>query len=287
MKEAIRGNQVIVAIVLNFLGVLSYAIGINCFAAPHNIAPGGASGIAILVNYICNFPIGVFTFIFNIPFLVLIYIKGYFPKSFVLKTLATTILLSILTDIVVVKLPTYRGDPLLASMFAGGMMGIGLACVHLGLSNTGGISLIGVIIQKLNPQFQVGGLIAFLNITVVLASGIVYKNVESMLYAVVTVYISGLFMDKLLESVSTKNLMIIMSECTERVRQVLVDRHKSITILPGEGGYSSRRQRVILCATTKEDCEDIQKTIKDVDKESLIIVTNASKVEGKGFKHVI
>lgn len=287
MKKAIRGNQVAVAIILNFLGVLSYAIGVNCFAAPHNIAPGGASGIAILVNHICHFPIGVFTFIFNIPFLVLIYIKEYFPKSFVLKTLTTTMLLSILTDTVVVNLPTYKGDPLLASMFAGAMMGVGLAFVHLGLSNTGGISLIGVIIQKINPQLQVGGLIACLNIAVVFASGIVYKNVESILYAVVTVYISGIFMDKLLESASTKNLMIIMSECTELVRQVLIDGHKSITILQGEGGYASRRQRIILCATTKEDCEDIQKTIKGVDKESLIIVTNASKVEGKGFKHVI
>ncbi len=287
MKKVIGGNQVVAAIILNFLGVLSYAIGINCFAAPHNIAPGGASGIAILVNHICNIPIGVFTFVFNIPFLALIYIKGYFPKSFVLKTLATTMLLSILTDTVVASLPIYKGDPLLASMFAGGLMGVGLALVHLGLSNTGGISLIGVVIQKLNPQFQVGGLIAGLNIAVVIASGIVYKNAESMLYAVVTVYISGLFMDKLLESAATKNLMIIMSECTDRVRQVLVDGRKSITILQGEGGYSSRMQRVILCAVTKEDCEAIQKTIKDIDKESLIIVTNASKVEGKGFKHVI
>lgn len=94
-------------------------------------------------------------------------------------------------------------------------------------------------------------------------------------------------MDKLLNDISTKNLMIIMSECTDRVRQVLVESNRAITILKGEGGYSNKQQRIILCAVTKEDCEHMQKEIKLVDKKSLIIITQASKVEGKGFKHVV
>ncbi|MGL4799923.1 MAG: YitT family protein [Cellulosilyticaceae bacterium] len=287
MKEAIKGNTVFGVIFLNVVGVVLYAIGINCFAAPHNIAPGGASGIAIIINYMTGFPIGVFSFLFNIPFLILIWVKGYFPRSFVYKTFITTLLLSVVTDLIVVKLPVYQGDALLASMFAGVLMGIGLALVHVGHSNTGGISLIGVIVQRLNPRFQVGALIACLNLGVVLLSGFVYRNVESLLYAMVTVYISGIFMDKLLENVSAKNLMLIMSECTDKVRQVLVESQKGITILQGEGGYTSRRQRVILCAATKEDCELMEKKIKKVDKESLIIITQASRVEGKGFKHVM
>ena len=92
------------------------------------------------------------------------------------------------------------------------MMGIGLALVHMGQSNTGGISLLGLIMQKCNPQFQVGAWISGLNIAVVLASAMVYRNIESLLYAVVTVYISGMFMDHMLENADAKNLMIVIAD---------------------------------------------------------------------------
>ncbi|MBU3811813.1 MAG: YitT family protein [Zhenhengia sp.] len=287
MSQKIKFQKILFLVILNILGTITYAIGINCFAAPHNIAPGGASGIAILINYICGFPIGTFVFLFNVPLLIWIIMKKYFPKAFVLKTLATTALLSIVTDYLVVHIPVYQGDPLLASMFGGVLMGVGLALVHLGASNTGGISLLGLIVQKLRPRFPVGGLISFLNIVVVMASGIIYKNIESLLYAVVTVYISGIFMDKILDQAAAKNLMIVISECTDKVRKALVESQKGITILKGEGGYSSRNQRIILCAATKNDCISMEKTIKEVDDQSLIIITEACKVEGKGFKHVV
>ena len=103
-------------------------------------------------------------------------------------------------------------------------MGIGLALVHMGQSNTGGISLLGLIMQKCNPQFPVGAWISGLNIAVVLASAMVYRNIESLLYAVVTVYISGMFMDHMLENADAKNLMIVVAESTDKVRQIFLDR---------------------------------------------------------------
>ncbi len=102
-------ETVIRCIVLNLAGVLIYAAGINSFAAPHKIAPGGASGIAILVNYLTGCPIGLFVFVFNIPLLLIIVIKKYFPFSFVFRTLASTALLSVVTDFVIVKIPVYQG----------------------------------------------------------------------------------------------------------------------------------------------------------------------------------
>lgn len=128
MSQKIKFQKILFLVILNILGTITYAIGINCFAAPHNIAPGGASGIAILINYICGFPIGTFVFLFNVPLLIWIIMKKYFPKAFVLKTLATTALLSIVTDYLVVHIPVYQGDPLLASMFGGVLMG-GRACL--------------------------------------------------------------------------------------------------------------------------------------------------------------
>lgn len=287
MENFIQKKKFLKILLLNILGVILYAIGINCFAAPHNIAPGGASGIAILLNYLFNFPIGFFSFIFNIPLLIIIGIKKYFPKDFILKTLISTFLLSFVTDYIVVYIPSYKGDALLASMFAGVLMGIGLALVHLGESNTGGISLLGVIVKQISPKFKVGVLISFLNILVVFISAFIYKNVESLLYAIVVVYISGIFMDRILEIASAKNLMLIMCETTDIVREALVNSKHSITILKGEGGYSSQMQRVILCAASKSECDLIEKEVKYSDKGALIIRLNASKIEGKGFTHIV
>lgn len=283
-KELMK--QLFNIIILNILGTIIYAIGMQCFAAPHRIAPGGASGAAILVNYVSGFPIGLFVFLFNIPLLFFIVLKGYFSKAFVVKTLLTTGLLSLVTDNLVVLFPVYKGDPLLASMFGGALMGVGLALVHLGRSNTGGISLLGLIIQKKWPQFQVGALISILNLTVVAASGIVFKNIESVLYAVVMVYLSGIFMDRLIEQYVTNSLLIVISEKTQEINNIFLKARKGVTILKGEGGYSHEEKKVVLCASTKADCEAIQLTIKKVDPQALIIVTEASKVIGKGFKHL-
>lgn len=96
-------ETIIRCVLLNLAGVFIYAVGINSFAAPHKIAPGGASGIAILINYLTGCPIGLFVFVFNIPLLLIIVVKKYFPRSFVFRTLASTALLSIVTDLVIVR----------------------------------------------------------------------------------------------------------------------------------------------------------------------------------------
>lgn len=274
-------------IFFNIAGVFIYAVGINCFTAPNQIAPGGASGIAILVNYATGCPIGLFVFLFNIPLIGIILYQKNFPGGFVRRMFLSTLLLAAATDFVVIHMPAYKGNPLLAAMFGGAMMGIGLALVNMGKSDTGGISLLGLIIRKFNPQFQVGKLISFLNMAVVLASVFFYKNIESLLYAVLTVYIAGKFMDSMIGNSEAKSLMIVIAESTDKVRELFLDVNAGITVLKGEGGYSSEVQRVVLCVTEKKECELLQKRIKDIDEKALVIITEAEKVRGKRYKHLI
>lgn len=280
-------KEIILSCLLNIAGIILYTIGLRCFAVPHKIAPGGASGIAILVNYLTGFPIGLFGSLFSIPLLAFILYKRYFPKVFAFSAAGSILLLSAVMDLLTPILPAYQGNALLAALFAGAFMGTGLACVYLGHSDTGGITLIGLIIQKKFPQFPVGGLISSMNMLIVFASGIVYRNMESILYAVVTVYISGIFMDKLVDNVQAKNLLIVMSECTDKVRCVFLNQRKGITVLKGEGGYTSETQRVIMGAVSKGDCAMIKKEIELVDPKALIIIAEASRVSGKNFGHLV
>lgn len=274
-------------IIYSIAGVLLYIIGLKTFAAPHRIAPGGASGIGILIHYITGFPIGLFSFLFNIPLLLVIYLYKIYDKRFLFNTAVCICLMAAAMDAVAGYLPVYTGDSLLAAVFAGAFMGTGMALVHLGYANTGGISLLGVIIRYASPQFQAGSLIAGINMVIVLASGIVYRQIDSILYAAVAVYLSGVFMDKLLNDAAAKNLLLVMSDCTDRVRSALVDEHAGITIVKGEGGYSSMTQRIIIGAADRKECVRIQKRIEQIDPNALVIVTEADRVTGKKFGHVI
>lgn len=286
-SKKMKQKSIHITILINIFGTFLYMVGIKVFAAPARIAPGGASGIAVLINYLTGFPIGLFCSLFSIPLLIIILWKKIFPLFFFWKTVGSILLLSFMTDIIGPMLPVYKGDFLLAAIFAGTFMGSGLALVYLGNSDTGGITLIGLIIQKKYPQFQVGTMISLLNFIIVLTSGIVYKNMENILYAIVTVYVSGLFMDRIVNNANAKNLMIVMSECTDKVRCIFLNEEKGLTLLKGEGGYTSETQRVIMSAVNKGDCIRIQKKIIQTDDKALIIVAEASKVLGKNFGHMI
>ncbi|ABX42551.1 YitT family protein [Lachnoclostridium phytofermentans] len=283
MKEQKAG----MVILLNVVGIFLYTVGMRSFAAPAKIAPGGASGIAILVNYVTGFPIGVFCTLFSLPLLAIVWKKKIFKPVFVGKAVCSILLLSLMTDLLEPILPHYQGNPLLAALFAGAFLGVGQGMVYLGTSDTGGITLIGLILQKKFPQLHVGTVSSAINCIIVLASGIVYRNIESILYAIVTVYVAGLFMNKLINSANAKGLIIVMSECTDRIRCIFLEEKEGITILKGEGGYTSETQRVIMGAADKADCARIQRRIQQEDPKALIIVSEASNVTGKRFGQMI
>lgn len=270
---------------LNVLGTFLYSAGIVCFTAPNKIAPGGASGVATLVQYVTGWPIGTMVLIFNIPLLLLAYRR--FPREFVVKTIISTVMLSVMTDCVAMFLPTYKGEPLLAAMFGGVLMGFGLGLVHITESNTGGMSLLGLILRQKNPHMPVGRLLTFLNMAVVLISGVVYHNIESVLYASVCVYISGNFMDQVVEQATSNSLMIVISERAAEVRELIFNHQKGVTILKGRGGYSGESQDIILSVASSTLCDHIQQEIETMDPAAFVIVADASRVNGKGFRSVV
>lgn len=271
---------------LNVIGSILYGVGIHSFTAPQQIAPGGASGIGILVNYVSGFPIGLFTFLFNIPLLILAY--RCVTKKFFYHALFSITLFSFITDYVVVLFPVYAGDSLLACIFGGAFMGVGLALVHMAESTTGGLTILGVILQKRYPQFEVGKLIFLLNFTVVAVSAVVFGNIESALYGIIAIYISSMCMDGIICGLNNNKFVVIISDHNEEVKAYISDTtRKGLTILNGVGGYSENEKQVIFCAIGKNEYATVKKMIHTVDPNAFVIITDASEVIGNGFKSMI
>lgn len=288
-KYKVDIKKILQFILINFAGSYIYAMGIQIFTKPFQIAPGGVAGIATIINYLYSLPIGVVTFAINIPLLILAWI--YISREFTIRTAASTIIFSICTDILVTWMPIYPSTspiaPLLASAFGGVLMGIGNALVYMSKSTTGGTSIIGALLQKKFPQISMGKLLSFSNFIVVIASIFAFKNIDAAVYAAICIYISGIVMDRIVYGFNINRLLFIISDKSLEIeKQILEKLHRGVTVMKGEGGYKHSQKNIIFCVVSKSQFYKVKEIAMDVDEKVFIVGCEAGDVLGKGFKHV-
>lgn len=151
----IFGRQAYEAALL-LVGSVLYGVGTQCFISTAQVAPGGASGIALMVNYLTGAPIGILTLFVNLPLLGLAWFQ--LSRKFAVRTAAACLLSSLVLDLLIAPyVPVYTGDRLLSSMFGGVLVGLGMAFVFLSGCTTGGSDIVGYLIQKKSPIFPSGG----------------------------------------------------------------------------------------------------------------------------------
>ena len=162
------------------VGSLIYGVGILCFTAPNQVAPGGVSGVATLINFVTGLPIGAMNFAINVPLVIIGFL--ILGKTFTAKTLKSVVIMSAVLDYVVIYFPTYTGNALLASLFGGVCMGAGLAVVFMRGSTTGGSDILGKLLQLKAPHIPIGRMMLILDCFVLAAAAIVYRNIEASLF---------------------------------------------------------------------------------------------------------
>ena len=194
-------------------GSFIFAISVNTFTAPNNIAPGGLTGIATMLNYIWGIPIGTVTLLMNIP----IFLWGFFEVGyrFILKTIVATAVSSVMIDLTVNILPRYQGDMLLTTVFGGFFSGLGLALIFVRGGTTGGTDLIANLISLRVRHLSLGRLILIVDMIIVVASAFVYGSYESPLYATIVIYITSKVIDVVLYGADIGNgkILFIVSRC--------------------------------------------------------------------------
>ena len=198
-------------------GSVLYAVAINMFTAPNNIAPGGATGIATLVNYLSGAPIGTVMLLLNVP----LFIWGWLELGyrFVARTIAATVSTSAVLDLLAPFLPQYQGDTMLAAIFGGIFAGAGLALIFMRGGTTGGSDLVARLIARHFRHISMGRLILIIDVAVVLASAAVYRNYESPLYALIVIFINTRLIDNILYGVDEGNgkMMFIISQKSREI----------------------------------------------------------------------
>jgi uncharacterized membrane-anchored protein YitT (DUF2179 family) len=267
------------------VGSFITGISINIFLVPNKIAPGGVSGLATVLYYLLEIKVGVLMLLLNIP-LFLFGIK-YLGGSFGIKTLYSTIMLSVFVDhpIFITKITS---DILLASVFGGVVMGVGLGIVFYAGATTGGTDLAAKIARSFFPHISVGKLLLFFDAIVILFAAIVFKNYDIALYAVITLYLSAKVIDVILEGVDfAKAVLIISSKPHEISQKIIHELERGVTTLKGLGGYSGNDKEILLCIMRKNEIPKIKELVKNIDIDAFIVLYDVREVLGEGFREKI
>ncbi len=270
------------------LGCILYAAGVNIFAIPNNIAQSGITGLAIIINYLVpQFPVGLTGFVLNVPLIILAWI--FIGKAFTLKTLWTTVILSLCIDGVAAVMDmgligAYTGDKLLASLFCGAMCGAGIALIIVRGATSGGTDVLGRLLKKIWPHMTMGTMILVCDAVVVITAAIVFRSVDSAMYAAILIFASSEVMDHILYGTGSGKMLYIFTKKGADVAEMITKEcRRGATIIEGKGGYTGDTNELVICAARSHEIPRIRKKVKELDPETFIILSEANEILGKGF----
>ncbi|MBR3969376.1 MAG: YitT family protein [Clostridia bacterium] len=265
------------------VGAVTYSVSVNVFLSPNGISPGGFTGVAAVINYVTKIPTGTMLFLFNIPILILGYIK--MGGRFIIKTAFVTALVSLCLDISARILPPLKTDGILASMFGGIFMGVGLSLILLRGATTGGIDIIAKFINRKYRHLSVGKIILMADGVVIALNAIVYRNAESALYSIIAMYMGTRLMDVLLYGADKgKIIYIITDNANEICREINNTVGRGVTRLPAVGGYTGKNFTMLMCTVRVHEVAAVQTAVKTYDRHAFIVVSDAGEIIGEGFK---
>lgn len=264
------------------MGCSIMAVGTSLFLLPNQLSSGGFSGIATIAYYLFHFPMGITIIVLNIPLFILTFIRV--GKEVTIKGIIGTVILSVLID-VFDKFQMLTDNPLLASIYGGICIGIGMAIVLKVNASTGGTDLLSYIIRSYVPTFRTSNLIVIIDTIIVLSNVVVFKEVEIGLYSAIAIYIMGKMIDIVFEGVNfTKNMFIVSNHYKEIAGEVGEKLKRGSTAIYAKGMYTREKKMMLWCVGSRNEVLRIKEIAMRIDPQSFIVISNAREAWGKGFK---
>lgn len=266
------------------LASLLYAAAIALFLDPNQLAPGGVSGIAIIVNHLTQLPTGTLILMMNVPLLALgMWKLGW---RFVLETLIAVVASSVFTNLLSPLGPLTR-DPLLAAAAGGALLAVGMGLLFKLGATSGGTDILIRVIKLKYKHLKTGSLFLLTDCCVIAASALVFRNVDLALYAAIATVLSSFCLDLVLYGRDEAKLVYLITDHEKIIAQRLLQELEiGVTYLQGQGAYTRDDKQVILCAMQKRLLPRVQEIAMEEDPYAFLIVTSASEIFGEGFKDI-
>lgn len=268
------------------IGVLLLAISLEYFYYPNDIAAGGISGLALVINKVTGMPQGLFMNIANVILFILAF--WLIGGSFGGRSLYAAFGLSISISLIESFLPTFAitNNMLLATIFGSVIGAFGIALVFSQNSSTGGTAIVAKILNKY-LHIEIGKSLLCADCVVVLCALLVF-GVDKALFGLIGVFIMGTLIDKIIDGFNSCKQLLIISEKSEEISQVIMKEiERGCTKIKGTGGYTNESVTLIYVVVNKSQFINLKKKIKEIDKKAFITVTDSKEVFGEGFLDLV
>ncbi len=280
---ATHKKEIIPAYIQIALGSLIGAAAYPTFLVPNNIAPGGLTGIATILNYIWNWmPVGTVSLILNIP----LFLIGYRTMGhiFAFRSLVATLLFSLLIDLLPLK--PISEDPLLGTLFGGVMLGIGLGLILRGGATTGGTDMIARMVHRRFNFITVGMFLFVLDFLVVLAAAVCIGTAQA-LYAMINIYVCSRVIDGVMVGFGGNKACFVMTGAWNRITErIMSEVGRGVTHLEAKGAYSGKSQPVVMCVASRQEMTTLKRIVQEEDEKAFMFITDAHEALGEGFSRL-
>ena len=284
MKEKLilSHNERVMAYAQIVLGCVLGAAAYPMFLVPNDIAPGGLTGVATILHFLFNTPVGIVSLLLNVP----LFLVGYraMGRVFVFRSLVATVLFSLLIDWL--PLGPVTSDILLGSLFGGVLLGVGLGFILRGGATTGGSDMVARMVHKRFQHITVGAFLFFIDFVVVLAAGFFIK-IEYALYAFISIFISSRVIDMVVQGFSSQKACYVITSEHDAVKNLLMSElDHGVTLFDARGGFSGTERPVILCIVGAQEVSRLKAIVRGQDERAFVFITDAYEVLGEGFRNL-
>ena len=257
------------------LGAVIYALAFDWFVAPNQIAMGGVTGLAQIVNALVPvLPVGVLSILVNVP----LFLAGWrlLGGRLLVSSLYAMAVSSLAIDVIAWMHTFPPMDPILATLYGGAGMGVGLGLVFSQGATTGGTDIIGKLLKLKFPWLPIGKLVMIPDI-------VVFGTVNAALYGLIQMYLLSKVMDMILYGWDTSRVAYIITDRWEETVQGLLDMNRGVTLLQGKGAYTGAEKQVLLVAFRQREIVPIKRMLREIDPKAFFIVCDAHEILGEGF----
>lgn len=259
-----------------------YAAAVSLFIDPNNMAPGGVTGIAIIISRFLPVETGTLIFMLNIP--ILLFSIWKFGLRFTLSTVYAITLISVFTNILA-PLGAATDDILLAALAGGVLYAISIGLIFKVGATTGGMDIIVKWLRIKLPYLKTGVLFFVTDAIIITMSGIAFKNVDAALYAGITVAVNSVALDIVLYGKDEAKLIYIISDHAQDIAaRLLKELDIGATYIEGRGAFSGKEKQVLMCAVKKQMSPRLEEIVKEEDTDAFMIISSAMEVFGEGYK---
>ena len=282
MKKSLR--RWVIDILVMILAAAIYSLGVHIFISPNDIAPGGVTGIAIILTRFWGISVGTLIFLLNIPLIIAGFIL--LNKTTMIKTMISVVLITVFTNLAEMFVPVYDasgGNGVVAAIFGGAAMGIGLGLGYNRESTSGGTDILTKIIGKYHTDFKLGAIQAVLDGVVVVMGFVVYRDVNTVLFAAIAIFVQSKLIDTIVYGSQESRFMLIFSENYKEIAEEILKQSNGVTLFKGEGAYSGNERQVLATAVHRSNYSKVKRIVKTADPKAFVITTSANEVYGEGF----